>query len=182
MSSTASAFASCNVMNARVPSSETAMYSGSSCWTNDRPGIGAWTPAVRNSEARDSNASKLAFRSVAFSAPCERSMTEIDPAGSSAPSSLGSASLATSSVLPSGVNVSMSGPKPTLIAPICFIARSKNRTSPCTSFDFGIQHIATRFPYVATLVIPNCRVIEIRKGFAWSEMSTIESPCAEFVT
>ena len=138
MSSVAIAFASCRVTIARIPSGDTAMYSGSRSLEAARPG-NTRTPAARSALSCPSNAAKPAVITVGDANPPLTSMMLTDPTGSgSAGAGAGattgaviSPSFATSTFVPSGVKISWSGTAPTITDPSnAPVAGAKNATVP----------------------------------------------------
>ena len=171
MSSTAMALASCSITRAVLPSGATAMYSGStSCATLAAVGK-MRTPRFTSSARRSLNAVKDAVATVAEATPAEMSMTLTEPSGSVAP---GSPSFATSTFLPSGVKVSMSGSAPTVTLLRIVPSDDRNTTWPGSCTGLAGTAAAMMPPLTATLVASMATVLT-SVGVTGFEMSKIWS-------
>ena len=123
ISTMAIALFSCSVTNALLPSGETAMYSGSTSSAIVASGK-ILTPAARKSSSWPTKLEKLAITTFSWlkvSKSPETSIMPTEPSGSitvtvpsSATSTFASPSFATSTLLPSGVKVTISGSAPTV--------------------------------------------------------------------
>ena len=133
MSRMATALASCKVTIALVPSGDTAMYSGSTSSATVLPAQ-MRTPWARSADSCPLKAVKSAVCTVAAAAPPDRSMIDTEPFPPKLASDTTSASLATSSFIPLGVKVTMSGKAPTASDFRMFpVAASSSTTVP--AFD-----------------------------------------------
>ena len=103
-----------SVTAAVLPSGETARYSGSKSVDGILSGK-IRTPSSRNSSVLASNSAKPTSVEVLSRPGVATSTIETEPAGS--PPSLGSPSFAVSTVAPSGLKVTWSGPTPTSAPP-----------------------------------------------------------------
>ena len=186
-SSSATALASCRVTTALVPSAETAMYSGSTSSETDWPAK-IRTPWARSASSWPLKALKFAVCTVALATPLARLMMETVPAAVPGPPSASrySPSFATSTFLPSGVKVSMSGRAPTVTEPsTALVAASRNRTRPSAVLVALGSATATIPPFTATLVtsvVPNWLVkfsVVSSVGAVGFDRSTTWSPTLE---
>lgn len=124
---TATAFTSCNVTYARVPSADTAMYSGSISAAASCPGNSESPLARSESSEPFSEANEIVLVTVADAAPAPTSMILTEPEGLLV-ALAGSASLATRILVPAGVKVSWSGTAPTSSSCCNVAALSNNAT------------------------------------------------------
>ena len=143
-------------MKASVPSGETAMYSGSKSSAAVRSGK-MRTPRPRRASSCPLKAVKSAVVTLALSTPPEMSIILTEPSGSTL--SPGSPSLATNTLLPSGVKVTISGTTPTVTELRGLPSVSKKATVPGWVESSGSIAAARMPSLMAMLLIPSPKAL-----------------------
>ena len=153
------------------------MYSGSTSLAKSISGK-ILTPRSRNSASCPLNAVKSAVTTLACSTPASRSIMLTDPSGLIVgSSSSGSPSLATKTLVPSGVKVTMSGNAPTVTLFNMLPSTSKKTTLPASCADSPSMAAAIVPSLIAMLLIPppnsSISIAEVKVGLVGSLTSKI---------